>query len=159
MQLRNKSHEKKSFAMSSKVMCNFFVLFFLSNSVRKSSKMAQTCPKMVKIQFFKPRVTKIWNLGHMQLFHFFNFFQFSKEYLQSGRNVPKKGQNSKFATLVAKIWHFLVAEGPLLIFFTCCLVTGGPESPAGARIYWNVVPINSSMNINRLQIFYLFYFN
>ena len=46
----------KSFTLSSKVMCNFFVYFFLSNSVRKSYKMAETCRKMVKIQIFKPLV-------------------------------------------------------------------------------------------------------
>ena len=31
--------------------------------------------------------------GHMQLFHFIHFFQFSKENLQNGQNVPKKGKN------------------------------------------------------------------
>ena len=33
---------------------NFFVLFIFSNSVRKSSKMAEMCPKKVKIPLFYP---------------------------------------------------------------------------------------------------------
>ena len=37
----------------------FFVLLIFSNSVRKSFKMAETCPKRVKIQIFGPLVTKI----------------------------------------------------------------------------------------------------
>ncbi len=46
MQLRNKSHEIKK----------FHHVLILSNSVRKSSKLAETCPKMVKILIFKPLV-------------------------------------------------------------------------------------------------------
>ena len=41
-----------------------------------------------------------------QLFRFIHFFQFSKEVLHNGWNVPKNGQNSTFLPLVGKIWHF-----------------------------------------------------
>ena len=52
MRLRNESHKTKVFFTSSKVICNFFILFIFSNSVRKTSKMVEMCPKKVKIPIF-----------------------------------------------------------------------------------------------------------
>ena len=42
---------------------NFFVLLFFSISVRKSSKMAAKCPKMVKILLFLPALVAKMTLG------------------------------------------------------------------------------------------------
>ena len=113
-------------------------------------------PKMERNPLFLPLVAKICNLGikvmkkkfhhvlkgHVQLFCFIYSFQFSKEILQNGWNVPKKVQNSPFftsgglnLTLRNKSWNKKVrAGGP---YHT-------PEPPAGARIFWRVEPKNSS---------------
>ena len=42
---------------------SFWFYSFFSISVRKSYKMAEMCPKMVKIPLFWPLVAKIYNLG------------------------------------------------------------------------------------------------
>ena len=56
LKLRNKFRKKfrENFPTSSKTRCNILILFIFLFSVRKYSKMAETCAKMVKISIFLP---------------------------------------------------------------------------------------------------------
>ena len=68
------------------LFCYFFVSFFFNFDLFPYSKWKKNEAALQIV------------MDKTQLFSFIHFFQFSKELLQNGQNVPKKGQNSKLFT-------------------------------------------------------------
>ena len=130
-----------------------YIKFGLQNSLKLSRQVhVPVCmhmhPTFVPLLLFLPlswlkmkknEATLQIGMDKTQLFCFIHFFQFSKELLKNGWNVPKKGQNSTFYTLGGQNmtqslgWMPILAHGCFLVWYSMGVWAEGPHTQAPNR--------------------------